>query len=167
MNIHPDLQLAENLIYKKWGFALENVMLEKESQEYAATSFMLNNHRILFRASKITPTKTGQFVTIWKRIHGGPIQPFDEKDPVDFVFISVRSDQNSGQFIFPKKILLERKIFSKNNIGGKRAIRVYAPWDNANSKQAAMTKKWQSAFFVDMSHADCSDVIDHVSVLLE
>ena len=100
---YPDLPLAENLIYKKLGFSCENIVLEKESQEYAAASFRLNNHRILFRASKITPTKTGQFVTLWKRINGGPIQPFDENDPIDFVIISVRSDKNHGQFIFPKK----------------------------------------------------------------
>lgn len=161
MNIHPDLQLAENLIYKKLGFSCDNIVLENESQEYAAASFMLNNHHVLFRASKITPTKTGQFVTIWKRINGGPIQPFDENDPIDFVIISVRSDKNHGQFIFPKKILCEKKIFS-NHGGGKRAMRVYAPWDSANSKQALATKKWQSEFFVDLNHGAASTTIKKI-----
>lgn len=166
MNVYPDLQIADNLIFKKLNLPFENVVLENESQEYAAASFRLNNHRILFRASKITPTKTGQFVTLWKRINGGPIQPFDLNDSVDFVMISVRSGKNYGQFIFPKKILGERKIFSKNNIGGKRAIRVYAPWDEANSKQAANTKTWQSQFFIDMSDHHHMQAIHRISAIL-
>ncbi|EKD77451.1 MAG: hypothetical protein ACD_42C00328G0001 [uncultured bacterium] len=159
MNKYPELQHAESLIYNKLGFSCENIVLENESQDYAAASFTLNHHRILFRASKITPTKTGQFVTLWKRIHHGPIQPFDLNDPIDFVMISVRSKNNIGQFIFPKKILVEKKIFSKNNSGGKRAIRVYAPWDEANSKQAQQTKAWQSAFFYE-TFFECSVLFD-------
>jgi hypothetical protein len=154
MNVHPDLQIADNLFFKKLNLSFANVIPENESQEYAAASFTLNNYHVLFRVSKITPTKTGQFVTLWKRINGGPIQPFDENDPIDFVIIAVRCGNHVGQFVFPKKILLEKNIFSKNNRGGKRAIRVYAPWDDANSKQAASTKKWQSLFFINMNDSD-------------
>jgi len=146
--MHPDLQLANNLIYKKLNLVLNNFILESESEDYSAATFTLNYHRILFRISKITPTKTGQFVTLWKRINNGPIQPFDLSDPIDFIIIGVRSQEKIGQFIFPKEILIKKTIFSKNNIGGKRAIRVYAPWDAANSKQALATKKWQSQYFV-------------------
>lgn len=152
MNIHPDLQLAENFIYKPTGFFIHNHLPEKESSEYAASTFTLNNHRILFRASKITPTKTGQFVTLWKRIDNGPIQPFDFSDLIDFVIISVRSQNNIGQFIFPKKALVEKNIFSNKGRGGKRAMRVYAPWDETNSKQAISTKRWQTEYFIDMSN---------------
>lgn len=126
-----------------------NITLEKESSEYGAATFTLESRHILFRVAKTTPTKTGQFVTLWKRIQGGPIQPFDFSDPVDYVMICVRSKNQSGQFIFPKKALCDQKIFSVNHVGGKRAIRVYAPWDEANSAQALKTKKWQSAFFID------------------
>jgi hypothetical protein len=167
MRVHPDLELADNLIYKKLGFSLENFVYENESQEYAAATFTLNNHRILFRESKITPTKTGQFVTLWKRINHDPIQPFDISDPIDFVIVSVRSKNNIGQFIFPKKILCDKNIFAKNNKGGKRAMRVYAPWDDANSKQALSTKKWQSSFFININDNDCGDAVWHFSVILE
>ena len=30
----------------------------------------------------------------------------------------------------------------------RRAMRVYAPWDEANSKQALKTRKWQAEFFM-------------------
>ncbi len=149
--MHPDLQLANELIYKKLTLCCDNFVFEPESSDYAAATLTLNHYRILFRISKITPTKTGQFVTLWKRSNGGPIQPFDQTDPLDFVIIGIRSQKNVGQFIFPKAILISKNIFSRNNVGGKRAIRVYAPWDKANSKQAQITKKWQAEFFVDMS----------------
>ncbi|MCX7120410.1 MAG: MepB family protein [Gammaproteobacteria bacterium] len=148
VDTHSDLQLANNLIYKKLNLAFNNFTPEKESADYAAATFTLNNHHIIFRTSKITPTKTGQFVTLWKRINNSPIQPFDLSDPFDFVVIGVRFKEKAGQFIFPKEILIKKNIFSKNNIGGKRAMRVYAPWDEANSKQALATQKWQSAFFI-------------------
>ncbi|MCX7125464.1 MAG: MepB family protein [Gammaproteobacteria bacterium] len=153
MITHPDLQLAENLVYKKLNLSCNNIISELESKEYCAATFNLNHHRILFRISKITPTKTGQFVTLWKRINNGPTQPFDLSDLIDFVIIGVRSQENVGQFIFPKTILVQKNIFSKNNVGGKRGIRVYAPWDAANSKQALSTKKWQSEFFIDFNES--------------
>lgn len=159
MNIHPDLQIADNRIFKKLNLSFENVIPENESQEYAAASFTLNHYHILFRISKITPTKTGQFVTLWKRINGGPIQPFDENDPIDFVIVGVRSDKQIGQFIFPKKILCEKNIFSNNNRGGKRAMRVYAPWDDANSKQALCTKRWQTKYFFDFDAPDAENLL--------
>jgi hypothetical protein len=46
-------------------------MLERESLEYAACSFKLNSMSVKFRVAKITPTKIGQFVTLWKRVSKG------------------------------------------------------------------------------------------------
>lgn len=141
MIMHPELVHFQEYI--------RELVLDKESSEYGAAFFMMNQSRIVFRVAKTTPTKTGQFVTLWKRINDGPIQPFDFSDPIDYAIICVRSKNHAGQFIFPKKILCDQKVFSVNQKGGKRAIRVYAPWDDANSPQAAKTKKWQGAFFVD------------------
>ena len=132
-------------------FSPENIILDKESADYAAATFTLNNQPILFRMAKKTPTKIGQFITIWKRINDGPIQPFDASDPFDFLIVQVQSSDhmNTGQFIFSKKILCEQNIFSQNNIGGKRAMRVYAPWDMTDNKQAKSTQKWQVNYFVE------------------
>lgn len=43
------------------------IVAEAESAEYGACRFALEGHSIVFRVAKITPTKTGQFVTLWKR----------------------------------------------------------------------------------------------------
>nr|WP_255255562.1 MepB family protein [Bacillus cereus] len=57
------------------------------------------------RIAKITPTKVGQFVLLWKRIGHRPIQPYDILDPVDLFVISTRDENNFGQFVFLKAIL--------------------------------------------------------------
>lgn len=129
------------------SFPRENLLFEKESEDYGAAQFTLNNHRILFRIAKITPKKIGQFVTLWKRINNGPIQPFDAADPFDFIMIEIKSDDKKGHFIFPKNILIEKNIFSQDNQGGKRAMRVYAPWDKTDNKQAQKTQAWQIKYF--------------------
>lgn len=126
---------------------VSGIVYDRESTEYGAAAFVFNNQRILFRIAKTTPTKVGQFVTIWKRIANGPIQPFDESDPFDFLIVRVQSGNQAGQFVFPKKILSEKKIISKNNVGGKRAMRVYAPWVTTHNKQATQTQKWQINYF--------------------
>lgn len=151
LRLNPELIASEKYAYTPAGIKITNFEQELESQEYAALRFKINNLNILFRVAKTTPTKTGQFVTIWKRLNNGPIMPFDSSDPIDLVIIGVNQNKGTrrGQFIFPKKILLEKKIFSLNNKGGKRAIRVYAPWDKAENVQAQATQRWQLLYFFE------------------
>lgn len=106
---------------------------------------------IRFRIAKTTPTKVGQFVTLWKREEKSPIQPYDINDPFDFFVISTRKDNQFGQFIFPKSVLCEHDIVSVNGKGGKRAIRVYPPWEKSLNKQAQKTQHWQVNYFLDIS----------------
>src|SRR5476651_865530 len=96
--IHSDLLAAQKLAYEPGGFVYKNVIQEAESQEYSACEFEMNNKIIKFRVAKITPTKIGQFVTFWKRIGSGPIQPHDLEGPFDFFVVSVRSGKHYGQF---------------------------------------------------------------------
>src|SRR3569623_232877 len=95
-----------------------DVIIDEESRDYSAASFTFQDARYIFRISKITPTKTGQFVTLWKRTQGCPIQPFDLHDAIDFVMIRVFFGDHSGQFVFPKSILVSKNIFSNNGVGG-------------------------------------------------
>lgn len=148
--IHADLLLAKELLYDSCGFECSLPEKEKESAEYGAYLFQLNNKSIVFRVAKITPTKIGQFVTLWKRIGKGPIQPFDFTDAIDLIVISVRKDNRVGQFVFPKSILCEKGIISTTNKEGKRAIRVYPPWDEAINKQAQKTQQWQLDYFLEI-----------------
>ena len=141
----------QNQLYTQCNLIIEHFTPEPESSEYYAHTFTLKNQNGLFRIAKKTPTKTGWFVTLWKRGADNIIAPYDESDSVDFVVISIVSDHNVGQFIFSKKVLREKNIFSTHNLGGKRGIRVYSPWDTVTSLQAAKTQGWQQSYFVDFS----------------
>ncbi len=149
--IHVDLVAVQKFVYKPSGLTGDHFAIEAESEEYGAAEFKMNHRNIKFRVAKITPTKIGQFVTIWKRIGSGPIQPFDMADPFDLVVISVRTPEHFGQFVFPKLVLYEKGIVSKDGKGGKRAIRVYPPWDRTDNKQASKTQKWQLPYFFEIS----------------
>ena len=156
-----DLLLSKESVYDKAELLLASLQKERESDEYKAHRFLINNKKICYREAKVTPTKTGQFVTLWKRNQTGIIEPFAYSDDIDFVIITVRKDQNWGQFIFPKKIALEKGIFSTQNKEGIRATRVYPPWDETSSKQAQKTQKWQLDYFflfTDQGQIDFNEI---------
>jgi hypothetical protein len=148
--IHSDLIATKNLVYNPCRFNYSRPLLEAQNAEYGSYVFNLNDLSIRFRVAKITPTKIGQFVTLWERIGDGPIQPYDVSDPVDFFVISTRKGNNFGQFIFPKAVLCDQDIVSNKGKGGKRAIRVYPPWDKPTSRQAQKTQIWQIEYFLEI-----------------
>ncbi|MDN2676379.1 MepB family protein [Janthinobacterium sp. SUN033] len=126
---------------------------EAESADYGACRADLHGKRLVLRVAKTTPTKIGQFVTVWKRPHpDADIAPLDEADPVDIVIIAVADDVGDGArhgfFIFPRSVLIERGVMSRAAQGGKRALRVYPPWCAPESIQAQRTQRWQAAWFV-------------------
>ena len=144
---YPNLKIIKEFYYKH-GFELADLIIHPESTEYEACSFKLHGKSIEYRTSKITPTKTGQFVTIWKRNKDGITEPFDFSDNFDFFIITSKSENKLGQFIFPKNLLVEKGIISQKSKGGKRGIRVYPPWDKVTNKQAEKTQSWQVKYFV-------------------
>ncbi|MGW1176480.1 MepB family protein [Kitasatospora sp. NPDC002543] len=151
--VYGDLIAAKALVYDRCGFACSRPVPEAESAEYAAYEFTLNGLAVRFRAARTTPTKAGQFVTVWKRSPAGPIQPFDATDPVDLFVISTRDDHNFGQFVFPMDTLRRHGVVSANGSGGKRAFRVYPPWATPTNRQASRTQAWQLGFFLHL-HQD-------------
>lgn len=157
-SMHSDLKVVKELVYDKCGFDLINLKCNLESAEYGACSFELNGKTIQFRVSKITPTKTGQFVSIWKRNREGITEPFDISDDLDFIIISSKSGDNFGQFIFPKSVLADNGIISINGKTGKRGIRVYPPWDVVTNKQAQKTQIWQSKYFLTIKIDNNTDL---------
>jgi hypothetical protein len=161
-----DLKFAIEFAYKPCGLEVQYFSQNAESAEYGACSFELQAKVIEHRISKITPTKTGQFVSIWTRGKDGLTQPFDVSDTFDFVIISAKSGDNFGQFIFPKSVLVSKGIVSSNWRVGKRGIRVYPPWDAVNSTQAGYTQEWQSNYFVNIQN-DGSSKFDLIRKLLE
>lgn len=158
-SIHQDLLATQSLVYGPNKFECSLPLEETESSKYGAYSFTLNAYSIRFGVSKITPTKIGQFVTLWKRIGSGPIQPYDVSDSIDFFVISTRKENHFGQFVFPKSVLIEHNIVSVKDKGGKRGIRVYPPWDCTTSRQAEKTQIWQLKYFLEIPQNKSVDAV--------
>jgi len=147
-----ELNRIEDSVFKTLQLNLSNIEADLECEEYFGHNFSLNNFKIKFRKAKITPTKNGQFVTLWRRNFDGKTEPFNASDDFDFYIISTENDTQFGFFLFPKKVLVEKQILTDNQKEGKRGFRVYPNWDEPESKQAEKTKSWQTKYFIDISN---------------
>jgi hypothetical protein len=126
---------------------------EPESNDYDACTYMLGESKVIYRKAHITPTKLGQFVTLWKRKRkrNGMIRPYDINDDFDLVIIYCVKNKKRGLFIFNKEVLNVYGIISGNKKPGKRALRIYPPWDKVTSPQPIQTQKWQLEYFTILS----------------
>ena len=77
------------------------------------------------------------------------------EDPIDLFIMSVRHHEHFGQFIFPKSLLCEKGIVSKEGKGGKWAMRIYPSWDITQNRQAEKTQAWQLLYFLEISPNRC------------
>ncbi|WCD84062.1 hypothetical protein KPP03845_100382 [Streptomyces xanthophaeus] len=156
---HGELLAAKALVYDPCGFSCSLPVPEAESTAYAAHVLVIDGLSVRFRAAKVTPTKVGQFVTVWKRSPGGPIQPFDTTDPVDLFVISTRDQHHLGHFVIPVDALRRHGVVSADGSGGKRAFRVYPPWVITANRQADAAQGWQSEYFLHLpqdGRVDCA-----------
>ncbi len=136
------------------------VLHEAESADYGACRFRLEGRDVVFRAAKITPTKLGQFFTLWKRAHpGAPIAPLDADDAVDLLVVSTASATQHGLFIFDKRILVAKGLLSGPQHAGKRALRVYPPWSEPVAQAAVKTQQWQLPYFIAMADGVPADPV--------
>lgn len=104
--LHPDLLATKDLIYKLLNFRCSIPQAEVDNAEYGPCQFTLEERRIKFRVAKVTPTKMGQFVTLYKRVGKQPIQPYEALDPFDILVISTHGEF-FGQFVMPKSVLVQ------------------------------------------------------------
>lgn len=152
-------------VYDKCGLEISAFKMETESKDYSACQFELNGQKVICRNSKITPKKSGQFVSFWKRSAHGPIAPFEENDSFYFFVVNVRTEKDLGQFVFPKSVLIKKGIISTPQKEGKRAFRVYPKWDITKSKQAEKTQKWQLNYFYEIKDSmDLKKVVELYTV---
>ncbi|WP_418262664.1 MepB family protein [Flavobacterium faecale] len=156
--MYLELQLLNEILFKPLKFELSNIKEELEGQDYFAHTFQIGKHKAKFRTAKITPTKTGHFVTLWKRNPQGITESHSILDDFDFYIITTRQKNNFGIFIFHKTVLHEKRILSDDSRDGKRGFRVYPSWDNTSNKQAQKTQLWQCNSFIDLSIENSIDL---------
>ena len=160
-DLPQELITAIGQVYKPAGMTLtQEAQREPESAEYEACRLGLDDHEVVFRVAKTTPTKIGQFVTLWKRpTPVSEIAPFDTGDGITFVVVNVADDTHRGQFVFDQKILAAKGVMSIDGVGGKRAIRVYPPWARPVAKQAIRTQQWQLKYFLALEQNGSADAV--------
>lgn len=150
-DFYTALNYVNETIYEPNDLYVKSIQEEKQNSKYGAGTFQLSSRTVRFRVANITPTKVGQFVAFWKKDINNKNQPFLYEEAPDLLVITTFKNENEfGQFIFPKEILLKEGILRSASTKGKMAMRVYPSWDSPNSKQAMKTQKWQLPYFVDM-----------------
>lgn len=160
-----ELLLIENLLFKIYQQKISNYSIDQECKDYSGCNFTINNLNIKFRKAKITPTKTGQFVTLWRRNKDKKTEPFTVNDAFDFYLIATKEAINFGFFLFPKNILSEKNILSNNEKEGKRGFRVYPDWTETNNNQAKKTQAWQTKYFINCND-DENSLCEKIELLL-
>lgn len=131
---------------------LESLQKEKHNEKYKAGTFILNSRSVRFRLAKITPKKNGQFVAFWEKDHTGKNQAIHFSASPDLVVIHCfGNNQQEGQFVFPREVLLKKKILRDDSRKGKMGMRVYPSWDIPQSPQALKTQLWQNKYFINLS----------------
>lgn len=154
-DFYTALNYVNKMIYEPNDLTVKSVQEEKQNSKYGAGRFQLSSRTVRFRVANITPTKVGQFVAFWEKDIHNKNQPYLYEEAPDLLVITTFKNENEfGQFIFPKEILLKKDIFRSSSTKGKMAIRVYPIWDSPSSKQAMKTQKWQLPYFVDMCHSN-------------
>lgn len=149
-----ELQEIDFKIFKPSDLKIGTIEKDHDNVDYCGVSIWFENFKMKFRMAKITPKKTGQFVTLWKKNFAHKNEPYHLDDDFDYFIIATKEHQRFGFFFFPKQVLVKHSILSSDNKVGKMGFRVYPVWDNPTNKQAARTQQWQGKYFVDFADTD-------------
>lgn len=153
--VNTELNLFDFTFINNYFYLPNTIFINKNKIQYQsskALSYSIDRFLIEHRFSHETPKKIGQFVSIWKRDAYGKTAPFSINDSLDFLIISLKEKDKMGQFIFPRKILIEEGIIESKDKKGKMGIRVYPPWVKPENNQAIKSQKWQILFFYDFNN---------------
>lgn len=154
---HPDVALVTGL-FDGLGVECSPAVSEPDNAEYGAAVSDVGRSTIRFRVGKLTPTKVGLFVSVWRRGAGGSTEPFPAEDDVDALVVVAREGDRFGAFVFPNEVLATRGVVSVRGAGGKRGFRVYPPWSATSSPQAKRSQGWQCDWFLDLSDGAAVDL---------
>ena len=135
------------------GAAVGAVTAEEQNSDYESGLARIGEELWRIRTARVTPTKPGAFVALWRRNAIGETEPFPASETAvagALIFVSEHHDGTgrTGVFRFTRDHLSALGVLSSPARPGKRGFRVYPPWAQELNRQAARTQAAQAAAFV-------------------
>lgn len=141
-----------------------------EAASYGACYFSLNQHKIIYRAGKVTGDRPGAYLTVWQRpASGSSNKPVPlRSEQMDFLIVRVHSPNDlhtrlrAGIFIFPTAVLTTKGILPSAGKPGKTGFRVFPPWSQNRgsiatqvfSESGKKSQRWQLPYFIEFDEND-------------
>ncbi|GGJ35295.1 MepB family protein [Paenarthrobacter histidinolovorans] len=133
------------------------VHAEEQNSDYESGVALIAGEQWRIRTARITPTKPGAFVAVWKRDDNGSTRPFTVEESLSglLVFVEDRGEDRAGgrerfgAFRFTPEQLISLGYVSSGPRSGKRGFRVYPSWCTDLNPQALRTQRGQAAAFVE------------------
>lgn len=140
---------VEHVLGLRTGLA--SVESEEQNSDYESGVAMVSGQRWRLRTARVTPTKPGAFVAVWRRSEQGDTEPFPADEAIAglAVFV-VEGDQHRGVFWFTAEHLRELGVTGSKRHPGKRGFRVYPAWCTGLNRQATKTQTAQASAFVQL-----------------
>ena len=131
---------------------IDKLKVEDWNTEYGAYDCIITNQSFKTLFAKKTPKKSVFFLALWKKDESNKNIPFNETDIENKLIISIQDESKIGQFVFPKKVLIEKGILQLKRHKGKMAFRIYPIWETSLNKTAQKSQAWQKQYFIDLSN---------------
>ncbi|WP_430867768.1 MepB family protein [Demequina aurantiaca] len=127
---------------------------EPDNAAYSAAVLTVGTVRLRVREARVTPTKPGAFVSVWRRAPDGGTEPFPAADAEAGVLVFVAEAAHTGVFHFTPAHLAELGVVSTDSAPGKRGFRVYPPWCHHLNPQATRAQRAQASAFIDLAEGE-------------
>lgn len=120
---------------------------EDQRGEYESGLVCIGDELWRIRTAKITPTRPGAFVAVWKRDEEGETRPFDVDDITVGLMVFVQDGEHFGVFRFTVAQPVLLGVTRSEAKPGKRGFRVYPSWSIGLNAQATRTQALQAPAF--------------------
>lgn len=120
---------------------------EEQQSDYEAGVAELDGQLWRIRTARITPTKSGGFVAIWRRDETGTTTPFEPEAELQGLMVFISEDNRFGVFRFTMQHLERLGVLASASAPGKRGFRVYPSWTSGLKGQAKKSQDAQLTAF--------------------
>lgn len=127
------------------------VVAEDQGSDYESGRVKIDADTWRIRTARVTPTKPGAFVAVWRRAQDGNTEPFSSSDECEGLMVFVRDGSKFGVFTFSREHLVELGVVQSTRAPGKRGFRVYPSWCANLNEQATRAQRAQASAFADLS----------------